>query len=138
MYENGLFVPQDYAEAVRWYRKSANQGDAEGQSKLGDMYLFGDGVPQDHAEALKWFRKAANQGDGTAQWRLGGMYYSGRGVPQNYVRAYMWYNLAGPNFKRPDNVATMSREDVAAKMTRAQIAEGQRMSEHCLRSKDCE
>jgi hypothetical protein len=102
------------------------------------MYLFGDGVPQDYAEALKWLRKAANQGQATAQWRLGGMYYSGRGVPQNYVRAYMWYNLPGSSMLRRDNFATLSREDVATRMTRAQIAEGQRMSEHCLRSTDCE
>jgi hypothetical protein len=101
------------------------------------MYRFGNGVPVDYAEALKWFRKAANQGQATAQWRLGGMYYYGHGVPQNYVRAYMWWNLAGISATRPDDWAVASR-DVAAKMTHAQIAEGQRMSEHCFQSKDCE
>ena len=30
MYFHGRGVPQDYAEAVRWYRKAADQGDAEG------------------------------------------------------------------------------------------------------------
>ncbi len=28
MYSSGEGVPQDYAEAVRWYRKAAEQGDA--------------------------------------------------------------------------------------------------------------
>ena len=27
-YDNGQGVPQDYAEAVKWYRKAAEQGDA--------------------------------------------------------------------------------------------------------------
>ena len=28
MYDNGEGVPQDYAEAVKWYRLAAEQGDA--------------------------------------------------------------------------------------------------------------
>ncbi len=28
MYANGQGVPQDYAEAARWYRMAAEQGDA--------------------------------------------------------------------------------------------------------------
>jgi len=31
MYEKGLGIPQDYAQAVNWYRKAANQGDADAQ-----------------------------------------------------------------------------------------------------------
>jgi hypothetical protein len=71
-----------------------------------------------------------------AQSALGYMYDTGEGVPQNYVLAYMWYNLAGPSFED----AIKYRNNVAAKMTSAQIAEGQKMSERCLRSKyaDCE
>ena len=34
-------MPQDYAEAVRWYRKAADQGDADAQSNLGGMYANG-------------------------------------------------------------------------------------------------
>jgi TPR repeat protein len=54
MYEFGLGVPQDYAEAVTWYRLAAEQGHATGQTSLGFMYYFGQGVPQDYAEAVKW------------------------------------------------------------------------------------
>jgi hypothetical protein len=35
--EMGLGVPRDYAEALRWYRKSAEQGEANGQKNLGYM-----------------------------------------------------------------------------------------------------
>jgi TPR repeat protein len=35
MYDNGQGVPQDYATAVRWYRKAAEQGYAKAQFNLG-------------------------------------------------------------------------------------------------------
>src|ERR1019366_8653341 len=38
IYENGTGVPQDYAESVRWYRKSAEQGLANAQYNLGYIY----------------------------------------------------------------------------------------------------
>ncbi len=62
MYDNGEGVPQDYAEAVKWYRLAAEQGDASAQYNLGIMYINGKGVPQDYAEAVKWYRLAAEQG----------------------------------------------------------------------------
>jgi TPR repeat protein len=56
-------VPQDYAEAMKWFRKAADQGDTGAQSNLGFMYAKGQGVPEDYVEAMKWFRMAADQGD---------------------------------------------------------------------------
>ena len=70
MYYKGEGVPQDYKEAVKWWRKAAEQGDAEAQSNLGEMYYKGEGVPQDYKEAIKWFRKAAEQGHTWAQYNL--------------------------------------------------------------------
>ena len=46
MYENGQGVPQDYAEAVKWYREAADQDDTDAQFNLGLMYENGDGVPR--------------------------------------------------------------------------------------------
>ena len=61
MYAKGQGVPQDDAEAAKWYRKAAEQGYADAQDNLGIMYAKGQGVPQDDAEAAKWWRKAADQ-----------------------------------------------------------------------------
>ena len=61
MYENGRGVPQDYAEAVRWYRRAAEQGDADAQFNLGVMYGKGQGVPQDYVATLMWFNLAASR-----------------------------------------------------------------------------
>ena len=55
-------VKQDHAEAVRWYRKAAEQGDADAQCMLGVAYENGRGVKQDASEAVWWYRKAAEQG----------------------------------------------------------------------------
>jgi uncharacterized protein len=55
MHDKGQCVTKDYQEAVKWYRKSAEQGDSRGQYNLGVSYLFGHGVPQDYKTALEWF-----------------------------------------------------------------------------------
>jgi hypothetical protein len=47
------------AEAVDWYRRSALQGDAEGEFGLGRLLANGEGVPRDAAQALRWYRQAA-------------------------------------------------------------------------------
>jgi TPR repeat protein len=39
MYATGRGVPVDYAEALKWLRKSAEQGDAHGQYNLAAMYM---------------------------------------------------------------------------------------------------
>ena len=59
MYYDGDGVPQDYAEAMKWYRKAAEQGDAVAQLFLGYLYFEGEGVPKDDVEAYVWFSIAA-------------------------------------------------------------------------------
>ena len=130
MYSTGRGVPQDYAVAVKWYRKAAKQGIARAQYNLGLKYYLGQGVSQDYAEALKWYRKAAKQGYANAQFGLGLLYDLGKGVPQNYVQAHMWFNLAAsrlPPGKVRDGAAEF-RERVTKSMTPAQIAEAQRLA----------
>jgi TPR repeat protein len=82
-----------YAEAVKWYRLAAAQGNAPAQGNLGHMYANGQGVPLDYAEALKWYRLAAEQGDASGQYNLGAM-YGGDCVPRDYAEALKWYRLA--------------------------------------------
>ncbi len=64
-------------EAVSYYRKSADQGNADGQLGLGTMYAVGEGVKQDLAEARKWVTLAAEQGHKKAINMLAGNYLSG-------------------------------------------------------------
>jgi hypothetical protein len=71
MYSHGEGVPQDYAEAGRWYRKAAEEGNAAAEYGLGEMYFYGEGVQQDRAQARRLFRKAAERGDEYARNALG-------------------------------------------------------------------
>lgn len=91
VYYSGL---QDYAQAVRWFRKAAEQGNAEAQCRLGICYKFGLGVTQDYAQAISWFRKAADQGNASAQNNLGWMYYEGKHFEQDYHKAYDYFKMA--------------------------------------------
>ena len=61
-YADGRGVPQDAAEAVRWYRLAAEQGYTSAQFNLGLMYATGRGVPQDDVDAHMWLDLAAATG----------------------------------------------------------------------------
>ena len=69
-YYYGRGVRLDYAEAAKWYRKAAEQGNSDAQYSLGHMYLFGLGVRQSSRDAANWFLKAAAQGHAKARKRL--------------------------------------------------------------------
>ena len=58
-----LGVLEDDREAVKGYRKAAEQGVALAQFNLGLMYYLGEGVLEDYVEAYAWFNLAAAQGD---------------------------------------------------------------------------
>jgi TPR repeat protein len=94
LYEKGLGVVPDEAQAVAWYRRAAEQGFALAQSNLGNIYRNGLGVPQDYAEALKWLHEAADQGNADTLVMLGTMYAAGQGVQQNFSEAVKFYRTA--------------------------------------------
>jgi uncharacterized protein len=123
------YESQDYATALRLWQPLAAQGLATTQYDLGFMYSQGKGVPQDYAEAVKLYRKAAEQGLASAQGSLGTMYFNGTGVPQDYVQAHKWFNLAGADGSGDVGArGVKAREEVAAKMTPAQIAEAKKLA----------
>ena len=115
----------DYATALSLLRPLASQRHAKAQIYLGFMYEAGLGVVKNHKEAMKWYRLAAAQGNTLAQYNLGLMYGNGTGVPEDYVQAYKWFNLAAA---AGDTSAVKNKNIVAAKMTKEQIAEAQRLS----------
>ena len=96
-------LPKDPAQAIRWYRKAAEQGHAEAQIQLVEYYFYGDEVAQDYSEAVFWAHRAAKQGNAYAQLWLGSLYEKGQGVQQDYVEAARWYREAAnsgfPNAK---------------------------------------
>ena len=98
-YEQGWFGKTNFPEALKWLRKSAEQGNADAQNSLGQMYEDGESVIQNYSLAAKWFRKAAEHepdlgGAGQGRNNFGMLYLDGNGVPKDYVQAYVWFRLA--------------------------------------------
>ena len=93
-YSSGEGVAKDEVEAVKWFRKAADQNLASAQTALGTCYRHGLGVAKDYAEAVKWFRKAAEQNYAPAQALLGMCYTSGEGLAKNYAEAVRWFRKA--------------------------------------------
>ena len=108
LYANGLGVPPNLMEAVRWYRLAAEKGDPFAQTNLGVLYVEGR-LPKDPREALRLFRLAAAQGFPAAQRNLGNLYRDGTAVPQSYAEAARWYQLAaeGGNLDAQYNLAVL-------------------------------
>ena len=93
--EEELFpVRRRPVEAVKWYRKAAEQNYAPAQYNLGLCYEHGNGVAENRVEAAKWYRKAAEQNYADAQYNLGICYEEADAVAEDWVEAYKWLSLA--------------------------------------------
>ena len=136
MYATGEGVPKNDKTAVKWFTKAAEQGEASAQINLGVMYSNGEGVPENDKTAVKWYTLAAGQGNANAQSNLGFMYEYGEGVVTDTKRAYMWYNLGSYNGNK---IAGENKDEIAKRMTPADISKAQDMSSACLASNytDC-
>ena len=120
----------DFATALREFRPLAEQGIAEAQYNLGNMYRKGEGVPQDDKTAVKWYTLAAEQGYADAQNNLGVMYANGEGVIKDNVYAHMWGNIAASNGY--ENGVKL-RDLAAGQMTPADISTAQNLARECVR-----
>jgi TPR repeat protein len=94
LYETGTGVAADICEAVKWYTRSAEAGDADAQVNLGACYEMGEGVAADAREAVKWYTRAAEAGDANAQHNLGACYADGIGVARDLTAARSWFARA--------------------------------------------
>ncbi|WP_074061631.1 SEL1-like repeat protein [Rhizobium etli] len=95
-YEHGDGVPQDYAEAMKFYVLAAAElGDAA--NKIGDLYYYGKGVAQSYPQARLWFEKGAEAGHDEALRNLGSLYEYGKGVEKDAFKAIELYRKAAEN-----------------------------------------
>lgn len=62
-YWTGDQVPQDYAQAVRWFSLAAEQGSVAAEAMLSNCYWAGRGVPPDPMRAYFWSLLAEAGGD---------------------------------------------------------------------------
>jgi TPR repeat protein len=93
------YAAKDYAQAMKWCRKAADQGDAAAQTEVGTLYELGQGVTRDYKNALKWYLKAAIQDNPDAQYHLAQLYEAGKGVKRDYHQALKWFKKAAAQGK---------------------------------------
>ena len=91
---------RDQAEADKWLKIAANQGNPAAEKLLGMTYLgvFG-GVPN-YADAFIYLNKAAGNGDGDAIYWLGECYANGWGVKSSPDRAIYYLTKASEMDKK--------------------------------------
>jgi TPR repeat protein len=92
--ENDLSNPKSFEEALRAYRRLAEEGDATAQLYMGYSYDLGEDVPRSGAEAARLYRRAAKQGSASAANNLGVLSYSGVGTAKSSEEAVAWFRTA--------------------------------------------
>ncbi len=125
-FASGTGAAQNYAKAVEWYRKAADQNHFLAQFNLGMMYAYGQGVARDAVQSRMWLDKAAQHGDAGAQFHLGDNCHRASftqlpaDASESRIEAYKWYRLAaaqgyqGSESAHATLTLNMTREDVAA------------------------
>lgn len=81
LYERGLGIQQDIAEAVKWYKSAAAKGNKEAAERVRAISISGPKALMD----------AASKGDVDAMFNLAVSYDNGTGVTVDYVKAVEWY-----------------------------------------------
>jgi TPR repeat protein/beta-lactamase regulating signal transducer with metallopeptidase domain len=134
MYGTGDGVPRNDAQALTLLRSAADDGMPLAEARLGIKYASGDGVKQDGQTAVRLLDSAAGKGVSSAEIALGRIYAKGLDTPPGSVRpdlalAYKWFNLAAryPASLEDRDVAMKESAAVAARMSRQEIAEGERL-----------
>ena len=117
---------EDLKKAIYWYKKAAEQGNADAQYRLGDCYYNGAGVEEDEQQAVYWYRKAAEQGNADAQHSLGLCYFNGEGVEEDKQQAIYWYIKAAEHGDTEVQglLASIFKGDVKAQTSLIAICEG--------------
>lgn len=89
----GKGTSQNYAEAARWYQRSAAKGFAQSQYRLGTFYERGLGVGKDLARARIWYGRAAEQGNVKSMHNLAVLAAGHESAP-DYKAALRWFTSA--------------------------------------------
>ncbi|SEQ53129.1 localization factor PodJL [Devosia sp. YR412] len=94
IYTEGRAIPQDYAEAGKWYERSAAQGFVPAQYRLGNLFEAGQGVEKDIEVAKLWYQRAAEAGNRMAMHNLAALYAGGLLGDQEFETAAEWFAQA--------------------------------------------
>ena len=84
----------NYQQAMKYYQKAGDLGDAFGYHNMGILYDNGQGVQQNFHEAFKSYKKACDLNFAPACANIGNLYQQGQGVRQDFVNARKYFEKA--------------------------------------------
>jgi localization factor PodJL len=93
-YVAGRGIPQNFAEAARWFERAAKHGIAPAQFRLGTLYEKGQGVRKDLDKAQRLYLAAAEKGHAKAMHNLAVLYAEGYDGKPDYRSAAQWFRTA--------------------------------------------
>jgi hypothetical protein len=119
LYERGLGVKIDAAQAAVHYANGAQLGEQHAQFALGLVLAEGRGIKQNKKQAIQFFELSAAQGNANAMYNLALMYVDGNGVEQNYSKAAEWLEGAAKRDHAPAqyDLAALYKEGVGVKQS---------------------
>jgi hypothetical protein len=122
----GQGVVRDPVAAVGWYRKAAEQGFPQAQTRLALAYRNGQGVPVDRAKSVELLHQAAAGFDGLA------MFWLGMEAGKDDGRAAMWMYLASIQ-------GNQSASKLVKSMSNSELSLARTLAEKCVNQhlKDC-
>jgi localization factor PodJL len=91
--EGGNGTP-NFADAAKWYQRSASRGFAQAQYRLGTLYERGLGLKADAMRAESWYRRAAEQGNIKAMHNLAVLNANQSKNSPDYMTAAQWFTKA--------------------------------------------
>jgi TPR repeat protein len=100
MYEKGIEVEQDYQQAMAWYDKAIERGNAYGMARMAWLYTKGRGVDTDYDKALALSERAVKHNNPFGLSVMGYLYENGYGVSRDYTRALELYLKAAEQRSR--------------------------------------
>ncbi len=91
---DGRGVPQNAAEAARWFQRATEGGLVPAQFRLGGLYEKGIGVKKDLDAARRLYLLAANAGHGKAMHNLAVLFAEGIDGKPDFRNALQWFRKA--------------------------------------------
>lgn len=104
-YRNGTGVEQDYAKAMDYFVKSAEQDYPDSMHEIAMMYKCKQGIDEEEYpdKMIEWFKKAADKGFKPSMIELGNLYKNGTIVDQDYQLALKYFMKAAEIDKTDDS-----------------------------------
>jgi TPR repeat protein len=117
----------DYTVARRAWEPLAEQGHADAQYGLFQIYSQGLHVTPDLERAMRWLQLAARQGHPAAAFNLGLAYLRGEGVEQDLIQAWLWFSRAE---QKKFASADRARASVERKLSADELAQARQKLNH--------